>query len=55
MAWAGERYDVDFLGKHGLGGLFRGGWMAEIKVALGNCTFELILKQCKIENDADGL
>ena len=39
----------------GLGGSFWEGLHAEIKVGLGNCTFELILKKCKTENDADGL
>ena len=29
--------------------------MAEIKVGLGNAVFEVILKKCEDENDADGL
>ena len=37
------------------GGAFWEGLHAEIKVGLGNCTFEIILKKCENENDADGL
>ena len=37
------------------GGSFWEGLHAEIKVGLGNCVFEIILKKCEDENDADGL
>ena len=38
-----------------LGGSVLEGRHAEIKVGLGNCVFEVILKKCEDENDADGL
>ena len=56
MAGAGEGFENDFL-KNMLvwEGLLWEGLHAEIKVGLGNCTFELILKRCKTNDDADGL
>ena len=53
--WAGEGYEVVFWKNVGLGVSCWEGRKAEIKVGLGNSTFELILKKCKNENDADGL
>ena len=56
MDWAGEQYEVDFFEKMLVGGgSFWEGLHAEIKVGLGNAVFEVILKKCEDEIDADGL